>query len=287
VTISEGFRIGSANGVAPCPDPVPPNQTVCAGPSEFQYFPDTTTNYELGIHSQWLDRRLTVNAALYYIDWQDPQLASTTVIGAQPITKNGDGAESKGIEVSLAAQVTDRLDLGFSFSHSKAELSKTARALLREFTPPGFGPGSTYDGLDAVYLDGVPGDRLPGSPETQSTFNIGYELPLSGQRSLDLNYGLSSIGDVLTTTGGRAGGEKLGGFTVHSASAVLRSGSWGLALYAQNLTNEYALTGSRSRAGFVQTVADENGDPVRVRSYSHEVLRPREVGLRFTYDLER
>jgi outer membrane receptor protein involved in Fe transport len=287
VTISEGYRIGSSNGVGPCPDPIPPNQGVCALPDEIQYFPDSTTNYELGVHSQWLDRRLTVNAAVYSIDWKDPQLSSTTVNGAQPITKNGGGAESTGMEVSLDAQITDRLDIGFSYAHTTAELSSDAPDLMRLFTPPGFGPGTLYDGGDAVYIDGLAGDRLPGSPQDQGTFNIGYDLPLNGRWNLDLNYGLASIGGVLTKIGGRAGGEELGGFTVHSASAVLRGGSWTLGVYAQNLTNEYAVTGVRSTAGFVQTVADQNGDPVRVRSYAHEVLRPREIGLRFTYDLER
>jgi hypothetical protein len=36
----------------------------------------------------------------------------------------------------------------------------------------------------------------------------------------------------------------------------------------------------------VQTVDDENGDPVHVRSYTHDILRPREIGFRFGYELE-
>ena len=80
VTISEGFRIGASNGIPPCTaaDLADPGQALCALPDEVQYHPDTTTNYEIGIHSQWLDRRLTFNGALYYIDWKDPQLAAIT-----------------------------------------------------------------------------------------------------------------------------------------------------------------------------------------------------------------
>ncbi len=44
--------------------------------------------------------------------------------------------------------------------------------------------------------------------------------------------------------------------------------------------------GVRSTRNFIQTVADENGDPVRVRSYMEDVLRPREIGLRFSYDFK-
>jgi outer membrane receptor protein involved in Fe transport len=285
-TISEGYRIGASNGIPLCEGDTG-QQNVCASPQEFQYLPDTTTNYELGWRSSWLDRRLTLNGALYYIDWQDPQLESATVVGAQPITLNGEGAESKGFEFALDAQVTDRFNIGFSYSHTKAELSEVAPDLIREFVPPGFGPGAGYDGLDPQYIDGQPGDRLPGSPEDQGTIYLGYDWTLGSTWDLTLNYGVSVIGDVISTPGLRGGGETLGGYSVHHASAAFSGGPWTFTIYAQNLLDKYAVTSTRSRPSFIQTVADENGDPVRVRSYAQEILRPRELGLRFTYDFGR
>ena len=35
---------------------------VCGQPNELLYTPDKTTNYEVGLKTQWLDRRLTFNA---------------------------------------------------------------------------------------------------------------------------------------------------------------------------------------------------------------------------------
>jgi iron complex outermembrane recepter protein len=285
-TISEGYRFGASNGIAACDPNAGGNQNVCALPDEFQYFPDTTTNYELGLRSQWADGRLTLNGALYYIDWQDPQLASATVTGAQPITKNGEGAETKGIEVALDAALSDRFNLGVSYSHSEAQLTEVAPSLIREFTPPGFGPGTGSDGLDAVYLDGQPGDRLPGSPEDQATVYLSYDWTLSSSWDLTFNYGVSAIGDVITTAGLRGGGETLGGFSLHHASAVFSGGPWEIAVYAQNLLDKYAVTGVRSRRSFIQTVADENGAPVRGRSYAEQMVRPREIGVRFTWSME-
>jgi outer membrane receptor protein involved in Fe transport len=285
LTISEGYRIGASNGVGLCEDPLPPGQNTCALPYELQYFPDKTTNYEIGLRSQWLDRRLTFNAALYYIDWQDPQLPTVTVNGALPMTTNGEGAESQGFEISLDALVTTQFSVGFTWSHVSAELSEVAPAVLREFTPPGFGPGG-YDGLDPVYIDGLPGDRLPGSPEDQVTVNLGYTVPFEGGSFLDLGYQIASIGDVITKIGNRAGGETLGSYTVHSASASLSRGAWTVGLYAQNLLDEKAVTGVRSIRDWAQTVFDENGEEVRVRYYYNDVLRPREIGLKFTYDLD-
>jgi outer membrane receptor protein involved in Fe transport len=279
-TISEGYRFGASNGIPLCSIPPDPNQNICTDPNEFQYFPDTTTNYEIGLRSQWLDRRLTLNGALYYIDWQDPQLASATASGAQPITINGEGAETSGLEIAIDAQVTDRFNLGFSYSHSKAELSDVAPSLVRDLTQPDFGTNPV------AYVDGQPGDRLPGSPEDQATVYLGYDWSLSSRWDLTFNYGISAIGDVITTTGLRGGGETLGGFSVHHASAVFSGGPWAFTVYAQNLLDKYAVTGIRSRRAFVQTEVDQNGDPVRVRSYAQQMLRPREIGFRFTYDFD-
>jgi outer membrane receptor protein involved in Fe transport len=284
-TISEGYRFGASNGIAACDPNAGTQQNVCALPEEFQFFPDKTTNYEVGVRSQWADGRLTLNGALYYIDWQDPQLASVTLTGAQPITKNGEGAETQGIEIALDADVTDRFNIGFSYSHTKAELTEVAPALTRLFTPPGFGPGTASDGLDAVYIDGQPGDRLPGSPEDQATFYVGYDWTLSPRWDLTLNYGVSAIGDIITTPGLRGNGETLGGFSLHNASAVFSSdGPWQFTVYAQNLLDKYAVTGVRTRPAFIQTVTDDAGDPVRVRSYAQQMVRPREIGFRFSYD---
>ena len=72
-----------------------------------------------------------------------------------------------------------------------------------------------------------------------------------------MNYGVSAIGDIITTPGLRGGGETLGGFSVHHASAVFGGGPWEFAIYAQNLLDKYAVTGIRSRRDMVQTELDD------------------------------
>lgn len=281
LTVSEGYRIGGNNGIAPCPDPLPSSQELCALPDEVQYAPDKTVNYELGVHSEWLGGALTLNGAVFFIDWQDPQLQSSTANGSLPYTKNGQGAESKGIEISFDSRLTDSWSLRGSYSYVQAELSDVAPDLIRVFTPPGFGPSDP-----AEYVDGQAGDRLPGSPEQQATLFTEYDMTLASDWSLRLQYGLSYTGDIITRAGLRGEGETLGGFTLHSAAATLSGGPWSVSLYAQNLFNKFAITGTRSRRSFIQEVSDDNGDIRRVRSYGEDVLRPREVGLRFSYDFE-
>ena len=47
------------------PGPVPDEQSFCLKEDEVLIKPDTTTNYEVGLRSLWLDGRLIVNAAVY------------------------------------------------------------------------------------------------------------------------------------------------------------------------------------------------------------------------------
>ena len=48
------------------------------------YKPDKTTNYELGVHSQFGDS-LRLNGSVFYIEWDDVQLDSVTQNGDIPI----------------------------------------------------------------------------------------------------------------------------------------------------------------------------------------------------------
>jgi iron complex outermembrane recepter protein len=274
LTISEGYRIGNSNGVAPCPDPLPPNQIACGLPNELQYFPDKTLNYELGLKSTLYDGRLVLNGAVYFIEWKDPQVSSATENGLIPITVNGTAAESKGLEINFNAQVTDELTIRGAYAYTKAELTERTERLIPFITPPGF--QGTID-----YADGEPGDRLPGSPEQQFALSATYTRPLPNGLDLEVNYGLVAVGDVLTRTGGRGGGITLDGYSLHTASVGVNSESWGVTLYIDNLFDEFVESGARGTPAFNQTVFNADGDPVAVRTFYNDVLPPRQVGIRF------
>jgi len=276
-TYSEGYRIGAGNGVAPCPDFIPPDsQFSCALPNEVEYGPDETQNYEIGLRSMWLDQTLTFNGAVYYVEWNDPQLASTTANAQIPITINGQGAESQGVELSFNWLIGSNFSLRGSYSYTKAELTELAPDLLSSVEPPGFLLTSP------ISVDGEDGDRLPGSPEHQGNLYADYTQPL-GNMDLNISYGITAISDVLTKTGERANGEALPGFAVHNAAVALNTDKWTVTLYADNLLDKYAVTGVRRDRAFLQTAVDIDGDPVNVRYYFHNVLPPRTIGLRATY----
>lgn len=291
VTVSEGYRIGNQNGVAVCPayDPNDNQQGACAllpgqqfGPGagdistrdESQYLPDTTTNYELGFKSTLAGGRVTLNGAVYYVEWTDPQLTSATINASIPITVNADGAESKGFELSGNWLVTEDFSVRGSYSHSEASLTAPAPGLVGTISPPGFG---------TVLLDGQDGDRLPGSPEDQFSLFASYVHDLPSGRTLTFNGGYAWQGDVLSRTGDLGGGLTLESYGVANASAVYDAGKWQATLFVNNLFDEYYETGVVSSPLFNQVLTDDDGGPVYTRSFYTYVGAPRAIGIRASY----
>jgi len=261
VTLSEGYRIGGANSVVPCPEPLPATPTACALPNEVLIKPDTTTNLEVGTHAAFAAGKVSLDAAVYTIDWDNVQTLGTTENGALPITINGGSARSNGLELSFAARGEGPWSVRTTYAYNDAELTSVA---------PGLVGG----------VDGLDGDRLSGTPEHQLSLALRHQRMLRSGWALDVGYGVTATTDVLTRVGMRNGGERLGGYSVHSASVSLSRGQWQATLYADNLTNKYAETSVRSEPSSIRTV---NG--FDVRRYYRNVLRPRTVGLEFRYSI--
>ena len=273
VTRSEGYRIGGGNNFRVCTDAEialltdadtgnDPPQSGCIYADQALIRPDTTTNYEVGLRRSWRDERFALSATVFQVDWTDIQVAGLTPFSAEPITLNGGGAVSRGIELASATTLTNAWRLRGSWSYTRAELSRDA-------------PGLLDNGADAFE-----GDRLPGAPRHQGSLLTSYVTRL-GSGTFELQYGYSYIGDVLTRIGMRAGGETLPAYDVHNVSASLSKDAWTLTFYADNLFDAYAVTGVRQtpdRIGHTE-------DGFRSRRYFANVLAPRRAGVRVRYAL--
>ncbi|MBW2942542.1 TonB-dependent receptor [Zhongshania aquimaris] len=65
------------------------------------YKSDKLWNYEIGLRSSWLDNTLQFDAAIFKIDYQDPQIQQKTQTSNLGFKDNVGSAESTGYEVSL------------------------------------------------------------------------------------------------------------------------------------------------------------------------------------------
>lgn len=261
-TVSEGFRIGGANRVAACPDNIDEieNQIICALPNEQIYIADTTTNYELGVKSTWFKSRFHFNVALFNVDWEDSQVSGITENGAVGILTNAEGANSHGIEISTRAMLSDYLTAYATYAYAKAELTADAPNIY------GGGVGA-YDG-----------DRLPGSAEHQFSLGLNYQTEL-WNRVLDLNYGLTAQSDVYSTVGLNYDGETLPGYGISNINAKLSDDDWSVTFYVSNLFDKYSFISANQSYGDIES--GNRGDIQR--SYTHFILQPRTIGLKFNY----
>ena len=271
-TRSEGYRIGGGNNFRVCTDEEialltdadpanDPPQSGCIYEDQALIRPDTTTNYELGLRRSWRDGRFTASGTLFHVDWEDIQVAGLTPFSAQPITLNGGGAVSRGVELAGSAGVTDAFRLRGSWSYTDAKLSRDS-------------PGLLDGGADAFE-----GDRLSGAPRQQGSLLASYGVLLGADTGLELLYGYAYVGDVLTRIGLRAGGETLPAYDLHNVSLALSRDDWTLTFYADNLLDEYAVTGVRQTPGLI----GRTEDGFRSRRYFANVLAPRRAGVRVRY----
>ena len=112
-----------------------------AGRTPASFGPDTSTNYELGFKAETANRRASLDAAVYHIDWNDIQLLSRSTIS---VNINGgkatvDGAELTGtvrplagLNVSANAAYTNASSLRFA---GRSRSRERARRHSLPYTP--------------------------------------------------------------------------------------------------------------------------------------------------------
>lgn len=205
--IASGFRPGVPNPVVP------------SFPSQSES--DSTNNYEIGLKADFFDRTLSLDASLYYIDWQDMQV---TVIdpGTRIVyTSNGGGAKSEGVELSLTSRPLTGLTIAAWASYTNAVLTQN------------FPAGSqTY---------GVKDGRLPFTPRVSGNLSLDQEFPLSGELSGFVGGTVSYVGERFGQFTNSPARQALPSYTRADLRAGVRANSWSASLYVNNLTDERGL----------------------------------------------
>src|ERR1700733_11278159 len=86
--------------------------------------PDTIWNYELGAKTEWLEKRLTIDSSIYYIQWHNIQQTLILPCSAAFIGNFG-VAQSKGVDLDAHYVVLEGLRVDFSGAVNEAHLTKT------------------------------------------------------------------------------------------------------------------------------------------------------------------
>ncbi len=137
--VASGFRPGGPN-LVPIGTP---------GDVPRFYNSDSTLNTEIGVRTNLLDNKLSLDVAAFNIDWTDMQVL--VVINSTGINANAGKANSKGFEWSLGYAPTRNLKFSWVGAYIDAKLKSDA---------PGIG--------------GVSGDQLPSTPKWSHSLDGEY-----------------------------------------------------------------------------------------------------------------
>ena len=124
-TVSKGFRPGF--GLEPVGSTCNAQLEALGLPLDrTQVQADSLWNHELGLKTQFFDHRLTVNAAVYQIDWSNIQQNLSLGSCGYSTTVNSGKAQSSGFELEMAALPLRGLELNASLSMVNAKLTANA-----------------------------------------------------------------------------------------------------------------------------------------------------------------
>jgi iron complex outermembrane receptor protein len=164
VSYNRGFKSGGFNPGDPTGTP---------------YKTEQLDAYEVGLKSQMLDRRLRINGAAFYYNYNDIQVSR--FVNGSPLVYNGAKAKLYGADVDLTAALTDhlQLDAGFEAMHSE----------FTEFPCADFfagGPNVSDSACSASpapalpYLRSAKGNQLPIAPNFTSSITLSYHTSMFG-----------------------------------------------------------------------------------------------------------
>jgi len=259
-TYSEGYRHGGAQAVPSLDNGDPFGEPNAEGIRTFQS--DSVRNYEIGVKGGYERFRYTANA--FYVDWQDPQLNTTSVFYGFYLAANGDEASTKGIELEIEGYLSDSFHYRAGYTYVDAQLEK-------DFISPQTG------GVVAPS-----GSTLPGAPQNvlslnfDNTWQLGSDIDLTG--ALDVYYQSDSENFINQSS---LVNETYDAFTLLGGSITVAKGPWRVALYGRNLTDEEAPTGGFAQSNWsYDTGIFEGWYGNGNRQF---IVQPRTIGLKLGY----
>ena len=213
-TVSKGYKVGGVN-----------SDVTASLPSVEKLFDEEIGyNYEAGIKADFLDRRLRLNAAVFFFDWQDLQVRGQDVLSQRQFVQNATDAESKGFEIELTAALSDTARLNFGYGNLD----------------------STFGSFDnAVDLDGnvfdATGNTIPFAPENTLSASLDWDIPLdrsfNGYFRLDYTFVDDQFADAENSES-----RLIPSYDLVSARAGIQADRYDLSLWIRNaLDEEYVL----------------------------------------------
>ena len=222
--------------------------------------PETLKSYEIGVKSDVFDRRMRVNASVFFSDYNDMLLTLSSCpqygVGLPcAVVANAGDAQIKGAELEAEIHPIQHLSIDGSFSYLNFKYTRINPAAGGPTRPTGpqFGMVPAY------------------TPTRKWSVGVQYEIPLSTLGTLTPRIDASYQGD-LYTNGANAATNHIDSYTVANARLTWRNseGSWESSFEVTNLTDQYYFL---TRFDQYTLTGVTDGQPGRPREWALTVKR--------------
>lgn len=221
---------------------------------------DTVNGVELGAKTRWLDGTLTVNGAVYYTDYQDPQVL--TGVPFRQVS-NAPDIDIYGMELETALAVNDHWSVYLNGAYLDSEFTGNQKLMSI--------PGAPED-----FQDLRRGNRPNNSPKLTVSTGAGFNYPIGAGE-------LSLIGDTsFSYVGKRYGSVQnfpttlLGSMQIWNFRLGVQNERWSVAAYVNNILNDLELqsTFTPSNGAFLN-----EANVLDAQLSGASVNRPRTIGV--------
>ena len=281
-TWSQGFRPGAFNRNFGCyiPDTSTGVKQYC---SPLPYESDKLTNNELGWKTEFFNRRLQWNGAIYQEDWKNVQVSffQPGLLGNVGFNANGPDYRIRGIETSFIAVLTEGLTAQGGASWNSSEQTNSPYLIANNpalLNNPATAGEYGQPLVNIVNPYGKPGSPSANSPPFQFNARLRYQWVMNAL-NMFAQAGVVHTTHSFTQSGANPPLSASGvvntnqlrfetpGYTQYDASFGFAKDAWNVELYGQNISNVITSTYT-STAQF---------------ALQEEITRPRVLGIKVGY----
>jgi iron complex outermembrane receptor protein len=174
VTVSKGYKAGGSSTGNDTN-----NNSV---PISIPFKQERLMNYEAGIKTEWADRRVRLNASVFYLDWKNLQVEAFRFLTPGDLSSNFEqtvnvDSKAKGAEIELQARATNRFTLGGALGLLDTEITKEPHC---DVPVPG---RTTCIQITGGFTPTAIGLDMPKSPRITMNLFGEYRWPVAGSEA--------------------------------------------------------------------------------------------------------